>query len=78
MGSREEIEKLALPVEVGDELVLEIEERHLFRSQDGIARLKGYIIDIKNGGSNVGKRVRVEITKVTKTYAQAKIIEVNN
>lgn len=77
-GSREEIEKLALPVEVGDELLLEVEERHLYRSQDGIARLKGYIIDIIDGGSKVDNKVQVKVVKVTKTYAQAKIIETIN
>ncbi|TDX49003.1 Rne/Rng family ribonuclease [Orenia marismortui] len=76
MGSKEKIKKMAIPLVEGEKLVLEVEERHINNSADGIARLDGYIIDLLDAGSLVGEKVKVEIIEVNKTYAQGKVIEV--
>ena len=75
VGLRSEVEQLALPVHDGDQLELEIEERHATNAKDGIARLSGYVIDIEDGGSHVGRRVSVEIVRALRTFATARIIE---
>lgn len=73
-GTQEEVARKALPVTVGDQIEVEIEEQHVTNSRDGIARIEGYVIDVDGAGSMVGKRAKVEIVKVFKTYARAKIV----
>lgn len=73
LGTRGEIERKALPVSAGDVIDVEVEEPHATNANDGIARIEGYIIDIDGGGKMVGKRIRVEITKVFRTYARARL-----
>ena len=74
IGSNSEIQVLAKPLNIGERLNLKVEERHMNNLDDGIARLDGYIIDIIDGGSLIGKKVRVEIIEVKKTYAIAKVV----
>ena len=72
-GTRKEVEKAALPVEVGEKLEVTIEQPHLANKQNGIARLEGYIIDVEGAGKKLGQTLTVEIVKRTRTYARAKI-----
>lgn len=74
LGSRSEVEGRALPVQAGQVLELKVEEPHVSNGGDGIARIDGYVIDIEGGGSMVGKRVRVEIGRVYRTYARGRIL----
>ncbi|EKP94934.1 Rne/Rng family ribonuclease [Thermaerobacter subterraneus] len=74
LGSREEVERQALPVHAGQRLELEVEERHASNQADGIARLEGYVIDIQGAGDRVGQRVVVEITRAYRTYARARVV----
>ena len=41
VGSKEDVEKKALPVSAGDRLEVVVEEPHVSNSRDGIARLEG-------------------------------------
>ncbi len=74
IGSREEVQALALPVHTGQVLELKVEERHMANTGDGIARVEGYVIDIEGAANRVGQKVKVEITKAFRTYAKAKIV----
>ncbi|HBR28531.1 MAG TPA: ribonuclease G [Firmicutes bacterium] len=74
-GDRDYIQALALPVKEGEVLEVEVAEPHLNNPIDGIARLEGYIIDIENGGHLVGKRIKVRIGKLFKTYAKAVVCD---
>ncbi|SJZ92979.1 Rne/Rng family ribonuclease [Selenihalanaerobacter shriftii] len=74
ISSKEKIAELASPVEVGEEITLEIEETHVTNKQDGISRIEGFIIDIIEGGHLVGETVKVEITDVYRTYAKGEVI----
>lgn len=73
-GTIKEIEEAAIPVYQGQILDILVEEPHSYISKDAISRFSGYIIHIIDGRKYLHKRLRVEILKVTKTYAQAKII----
>ncbi|MEA4883083.1 MAG: Rne/Rng family ribonuclease [Clostridia bacterium] len=73
VGTREDVEKKALPVSSGDVIDVVIEEPHMTNARDGIARLEGYVIDVEGAGKMVGTRVRAKVTKVFKTYAKAKL-----
>lgn len=74
LGTREEVERLALPVRPGEVVEVKIEEPHVTNTFDGIARIEGYVIDVTGGSKYVGERVRVEITKAFRTYAKAKVV----
>jgi len=75
MGTREEVETKALPVKQGQILEVRVEEPHVSNLWDGIARVEGYVLDVEGGAKLVGETVRVEVTKVHRTYAKAKVIE---
>ncbi|HHT85659.1 MAG: Rne/Rng family ribonuclease [Bacillota bacterium] len=75
LGSKEEIAGKAIPVRIGDVLELEVEEPHSQNPMDGIARIEGYVIDIKDGGSRVGEKLQVRITSCLRTFAKAIILD---
>lgn len=74
VGSRREVEQMALPVREGQVVDLEVEEPHVTNPRDGIARLEGYVVDIEGGGRHVGQKLKVEITKVFRTYAKGRVV----
>ena len=74
VGSRAEVEEKALPVKVGQVLDVDVEEPHVSNPKDGIARLEGYVIDVEGAGRMVGQRLKVEIAKVFRTYAKARVL----
>ena len=63
-----------LPVLRGEILVLKVEERHQEVPDDGIARIDGYIIQIRNGFRQIGNTVTVEVEHVMRTHAIAQIV----
>ncbi|GFP27314.1 ribonuclease G [Candidatus Hakubella thermalkaliphila] len=73
-GDREEIEKAAVPVQVGQILDLEVEEPHLNNPRDAISKLEGYIIQIMDGRKYLRKRIKVKIVEVTRTCAYAEVL----
>ena len=66
-----------LPVNKGEVLEVLIEKRHQNQSTDGIARINGFVIHVKDGGSlaGSGKPVMVEIEHVMRTHAEASLIK---
>jgi len=70
----QEIEALAAPVKVGHLLQVKIEDLHVGNEHDGIARLNGYVLDVQGGGSSVGELVNIEVIKVFRTYARARLL----
>jgi ribonuclease G len=75
MGSRDDVEAKALPVRPGQVLDVKVEEPHVSNLWDGIARVEGYVLDVEGGAKLVGEKVRVEVTKVHRTYAKAKVVK---
>ncbi|MBE3578138.1 MAG: Rne/Rng family ribonuclease [Limnochordales bacterium] len=73
-GSKAEVEAKAMPVREGQVVDVEVEEPHITNPQDGIARLEGYVLNIEGGGRHVGERLKVEITKVFRTYARGRMV----
>lgn len=74
VGTRQEVERKALPVKEGEHLKVLVEERHATNPRDGIARIEGYVIDIEGAGSLVGDRVLVEVQRSLRTFATAKLL----
>lgn len=73
--NQSEIQGQSSPVQTGQMLEVKIEEPHVSNINDGIARINGFILDIEGGGSLIGETVPVEVGKVYRTYARAKVIK---
>lgn len=73
-GSAETVAKAAIPVAVGEVHTVLVEGRHHNKTTDGIARMEGYVIQIEDAARCQGEKVAIEIRKVFKTYARAKLL----
>ncbi|GAW93330.1 Rne/Rng family ribonuclease [Calderihabitans maritimus] len=69
-----EIDKLAVPVEVGQRLKVKIESPHSSNINDGIARVHGFVVDVAGAAPLIGQQVEVEVTKVFRTWARARLV----
>jgi len=61
------------PVKPGEVLEVRIEEPHVTNNRDGIARIDGFILDVEGAGDRIGETVPVEVSKVHRTYARARV-----
>jgi len=76
-GTRAEIEKRALPFMEGEEVLIQIEEPHMYNVDDAIAKIDGYVISISGGGPFVGERKLIRINEVKRTAAYASLVSDN-
>jgi ribonuclease G len=79
-GTREEIEERALPFKVGEEVLVKIDEPHMYNADDAVARVDSYIVSVTGGGRFVGERKLVRIERVERAAAVATLpgVEVTN
>ena len=75
-GTREEIEERALPFKVGEEVLVKIDEPHMYNADDAIARVDSYIVSVTGGGRFVGERKLVRIDRVERSAAVASLPDV--
>ncbi|NLK07221.1 MAG: Rne/Rng family ribonuclease [Firmicutes bacterium] len=73
-GSKDALASMSMPVKQGQIIDVEVERPHLTNPEDGISRLQGYVVDIKGAGRHVGKKLKVEITSVFRTYAKGRML----
>jgi ribonuclease G len=73
-GTREEIEERALPFKVGEEVLVKIDEPHMYNADDAVARIDSYIVSITGGGPFVGERKLVRIEDVRRSEAVASLL----
>jgi ribonuclease G len=73
-GSLEEVEQRALPFQPGEELLVKIEEPHMYNEDDAVAKIDGYVISVVAAGRFIGDRKLVRIEKVGRTSADAVIV----
>jgi ribonuclease G len=73
-GGREEIESRALPFKVGEEVLVKIEEPHMYNADDAVARVDSYIVSVSGGGRYVGQRKLVRIEQVERAAAVASLL----
>ncbi len=74
-GTREQIEQRALPFAVGEEVLVSIEEPHMYNVDDAIARVDSYIVSVAGGGPYVGQRRLVRIDEVARSLASASLVD---
>jgi ribonuclease G len=72
-GSRTEIEERALPFKVGEEVLVKIDEPHMYNADDAVARVDSYIVSVTGGGRFVGERKLVRIERVERAAAVASL-----
>ena len=70
-GSREEIEERALPFKVGEEVLVKLDEPHMYNQHDAVAHVDSYIVSVTGGGRFVGERKLVRIEEVARSAAVA-------
>ena len=73
-GSRAEIEERALPFKVGEEVLVKIDEPHMYNADDAVARIDSYIVSVTGGGRFVGERKMVRIDEVERSAAIASLL----
>jgi ribonuclease G len=76
-GTRAEIEERALPFKVGDEVLVTIEEPHMYDADDAVARVDSYIVSVGGGAPHVGERRMVRIESVGRSAASATLLDAN-
>jgi ribonuclease G len=74
-GTREEVEERALPFREGEEVLVQIEEPHMYNDDDAVAKLDGYIVSVFGAAPLVGERTLVRIEKVGRSAAQATLVD---
>jgi ribonuclease G len=74
-GTAQEIEERALPFREGEEVLVLIEEPHMYNEDDAVAKLDGYVVSVSGAGSLVGERTMVRIEKVGRSAAVASLVD---
>jgi ribonuclease G len=73
-GSRGDVEERALPFREGEEVLVTIEEPHMYNDDDAVAKIDGYIISVGAAGRYIGQQKLVRIERVGRTAASASIV----
>ena len=73
-GSREEIEERALPFREGEELLVKMEEPHMYDEDAAVGKIDSYVISVAGAGRLIGQERLVRITEVGRTSASAEIV----
>ena len=63
-GTHEEVEERALPFREGEEVLVSIEEPHMYNDADAVAKLDGYIVSVSGAARLVGEKTLVRIDQV--------------
>jgi ribonuclease G len=77
-GDRDEVLERALPFREGEEVHVEIVEPHMYSPGDAVAKIDGYIIQVRGGTRHVGEKHLVRIDEVGRTSAIASLLDVSN
>jgi len=74
-GDREEIERRALPFAAGDEVLLTIDEPHMYNAGDAVARVDALVITVTGAAPLVGQRKLVRIDSIERSSGQATLVD---
>jgi ribonuclease G len=74
-GTREEVEERALPFREGDEVLVEIVEPHMYKAEDAVAKIDGYLVSIAGAAAHVGEKRLVRIERADRTAASALLLD---
>ncbi len=74
-GSREEVEERALPFQTGQEVLVTIDEPHMYNDDDAVAKVDGYIVSVAGAGRMIGEQRLVRIERVGRAAADASLVD---
>ncbi len=74
-GTRDDVEQRALPFREGEEVLVHIEEPHMYNEDDAVAKLDGYVVSVFGAAPLVGEKTLVRIEKVGRSAAQASMVD---
>jgi ribonuclease G len=74
-GTRSEVEDRALPFREGEEVLVTIEEPHMYNEDDAVAKVDGYVISVARGVKHLGEKRLVRIESVSRSAASATIVD---
>ena len=75
-ADREAVLERALPFREGEEVHVEIVEPHMYSPGDAVAKIDGYIIQVRGATKYVGEKHMVRIDEVGRTAAVASLVDV--
>jgi ribonuclease G len=73
-GTPDEVEERALPFREGEEVLVHIEEPHMYNEDDAVAKLDGYVVSVAGAATLVGEKTLVRIDKVGRSAAEASLV----
>jgi ribonuclease G len=73
-GTSDEVEERALPFREGEEVLVHIEEPHMYNEDDAVAKLDGYVVSVAGAATLVGEKTLVRIEKVGRSAAEATLV----
>jgi len=74
-GTKAEIERQALPFAPGDEVLVSIEEPHMYNAGDAVARLDSFVITVTGAAPLVGERKLIRIEQIERSAAVATLVD---
>ena len=74
-GDRGDIERRALPFQVGDEVLLTIDEPHMYNPGDAVARVDALVITVTGAAPLVGDRKLVRIEEIGRSSGLATLVD---
>ena len=74
-GERTEIERRALPFQIGDEVLLTIDEPHMYNPGDAVARVDALVITVTGAAPLVGERKLVRIEEIGRSSGLATLVD---
>ena len=74
-GTADEVAERAVPFRVGDEVLVQIVEPHMYEIDDAVAKIDGYIVSVRGGGRYVGAKRMVRIEEAGRTAAKALLLD---
>jgi ribonuclease G len=74
-GTSDEVEERALPFREGEEVLVTIEEPHMYEEDDAVAKVDGYVISVAKAMRHLGHKRLVRIEHVSRSAATASLVE---
>src|SRR5581483_9295993 len=75
-GDRDQMLERALPFRPGEEVHVDIVEPHMYSPGDAVAKVDGYVIEVRGGTPYVGEKHLVRIEDAGRTSAVASLVDV--
>jgi ribonuclease G len=76
-GSHDDIADRALPFREGEEVLVKIEEPHMYNEDDAVAKIDGYVISVAGAMKVIGQTKLVRIERAGRASATASLVDQN-